>query len=544
MPRQSTTDPFLDEASPKTPKRLIVCCDGTWMASDHASKDDSSYQTNITRMCHALADDGVRDDGTLIPQIVYYQDGVGTSGPDFLKLVAGARIFSIDREVITGDTGGLGRGVDHNILAAYNFLVNNYVPDDEIFLFGFSRGSFTCRSLAGLISDFGILKQSESGKWFARIWDRYQGIVSDPRWERKKKKRFLMTASLLKSWDAGTLSVASVFPKGGSPSSSGCVRSMPSITLNSRIVRPSLLFYSLLIDVRATDIEYAFHVLALDERRGPFSPTLWYIPPSSKKEDRSTTLIQCWFPGVHTDVGRGYEDHVPGDMADITFTWMVEQCTGHLSFSQTTFNEMTKGGDFKKPTTLEKRQQRKAEEKRQQRKDQADKWGMADLHDSMRTLVGWLTKSETRTPGQYPFQSRNLVRDKRNGSWIHITGAANTSSDRETSMVTASQVVGNARPPTKPWYKHFIPWLKRAFTHKSGNKPTPVCTLEYIHPCVRVRMFKDPEYDPPSLRGYNLVRHAEDDRWSWVKEWTADDGTVHRVELPEPHGPLISDEAA
>ena len=178
MPRQSTT----------TPKRLIVCCDGTWMASDHASKDDSSYQTNITRMCHALADDGVRD-GKLVPQIVYYQDGVGTSGPDFLKVLAGARIFSINGEVITGDTGGLGWGVDHNILAAYNFLVNNYAPDDEIYLFGFSRGSFTCRSLAGLISEFGILKQSESGKYFARIWERYRGIVSDEgRRELKERK--------------------------------------------------------------------------------------------------------------------------------------------------------------------------------------------------------------------------------------------------------------------------------------------------------------------------------------------------------------------
>jgi len=99
MSRQSTTNPFLDEArildnSPSTPKRLIVCCDGTWKASDHASKGDSSYQTNITRMCHALADDGVRRDGTLIPQVVYYQDGVGSNIPTaFARKVLGANIF-------------------------------------------------------------------------------------------------------------------------------------------------------------------------------------------------------------------------------------------------------------------------------------------------------------------------------------------------------------------------------------------------------------------------------------------------------------------
>ena len=84
MDRQSTKNPFSAETrifknTPKTPKRLIVCCDGTWKSSDHAPKGDSSYQTNITRMCHALADDGVLPNGSLIPQVVYYQAGVGTS---------------------------------------------------------------------------------------------------------------------------------------------------------------------------------------------------------------------------------------------------------------------------------------------------------------------------------------------------------------------------------------------------------------------------------------------------------------------------------
>ena len=207
-------------------------------------------------------------------------------------------------------------------------------------------------------------------------------------------------------------------------------------------------------------------------------------------------------------------------MADITFAWMVEQCTEHLSFCQETLNEIMKDGDFNT---------KKGQDKRQTRMENAGKWGMADFHDSMRTLVGCLTRSKPRTPGRYPFHSRYLVRDKRNGSWIHITGAANTSSDRETSMVTASEFVRNARPP--PWYKRFITWLKGVFTRKSRNKPIPVPTLECIHPCVRVRMFKDPEYDPLSLRGYKLVRHAE--QWSWEKEWTADDGTVRKVKLPE-----------
>lgn len=71
--------------APKSFKRIIVCCDGTWEAGDHASKgDDSTYQTNITRMCHALADDAVMPDGTRIHQIIYYQSGVGANVPTAL----------------------------------------------------------------------------------------------------------------------------------------------------------------------------------------------------------------------------------------------------------------------------------------------------------------------------------------------------------------------------------------------------------------------------------------------------------------------------
>ena len=71
-------------------KRLIICCDGTWEAGDHVSKGDSSYQTNITRMCHALADDLLIPDGTRVPQIIYYQSGVGANVPTALgRSIAG-----------------------------------------------------------------------------------------------------------------------------------------------------------------------------------------------------------------------------------------------------------------------------------------------------------------------------------------------------------------------------------------------------------------------------------------------------------------------
>lgn len=73
------------------------------------------------------------------------------------------------------------------------------------------------------------------------------------------------------------------------------------------------------------EIENAFQALALDERRAPFSPTLWNIPSDNKK----TNLIQCWFPGIHVNIGGGSDDGLKrtpkGDlesMANTTFAWM------------------------------------------------------------------------------------------------------------------------------------------------------------------------------------------------------------------------------
>ena len=207
---------------------------------------------------------------------------------------------------------------------------------------------------------------------------------------------------------------------------------------------------------------------------------------------------------------------------------MVDQCIGRLSFRQETLAWMMQHGDSRDPAPHERKERRKME-------DKAAHWGMAELHDSMKGIVAKLTRPKTRTPGRYAFQSKYLVRDQTSGNWVRITGAANTSSERETSMVTMSRVVGNATPPKTPWYKLLGAWLKSLFTGRSRDTPVEVYTSEYIHPCVRVRMLHDQTYDPPSLRGYKPVYNAEHDQWSWVKEWTANDGTVHRAELPEYH---------
>ena len=131
-------------------KRLVVCCDGTWNRADW----EGGTATNVVRLLRAVRPQAraAVADAPEIPQITYYHPGVGTGN-------------RVDR--LLG--GGLGLGLSQNVRDAYAFLVNNYAPGDEIFLFGFSRGAFTARSIAGLIGAIGLLHPTEMGR-FTDAW--------------------------------------------------------------------------------------------------------------------------------------------------------------------------------------------------------------------------------------------------------------------------------------------------------------------------------------------------------------------------------------
>jgi hypothetical protein len=134
----SYSDSFIDLSIPVAPKRLVVCCDGTWQSSVTGVKNIPS---NITRLARSIARSG-RDGDKIWQQIVYYDAGIGTG-----DLSRGEK----DRQ------GGFGIGFVGNIIEAYNFLVLNYSPGDQIFCFGFSRGAYTARAVAGLVNDIGII---------------------------------------------------------------------------------------------------------------------------------------------------------------------------------------------------------------------------------------------------------------------------------------------------------------------------------------------------------------------------------------------------
>ncbi len=115
-------------------KRIAIFADGTW------NSPEQGRATNVLRMARA-----VKPEAGGTQQVVFYDWGVGT-----------------DRKKLSG--GITGAGIDKNIMDCYRFLVHNYDENDQLFFFGFSRGAYTARSLAGFIRNCGILKREHANK--------------------------------------------------------------------------------------------------------------------------------------------------------------------------------------------------------------------------------------------------------------------------------------------------------------------------------------------------------------------------------------------
>ncbi|KAI6793322.1 hypothetical protein KC361_g6222 [Hortaea werneckii] len=181
----------------KLPKKLIVCCDGTWMDSDNGWVKGKWGQpghlqnpTNVTRIVRAIAS----EDKGHHPQIVYYQAGVGTGIGLYNQLVG----------------GGTGLGLAENVREAYAFIASNYaehdrlVPNDSIFLVGFSRGAYTARTLGGFICAMGVLKRHAMPHFFEIFedWNR----AGDPHYEPMFFKSYFKHHKDVKPiWPSGRL---------------------------------------------------------------------------------------------------------------------------------------------------------------------------------------------------------------------------------------------------------------------------------------------------------------------------------------------------
>lgn len=246
--------------------------------------------------------------------------------------------------------------MDLNVETAWAFLSDNYRPGDELFLFGFSRGAFTARALAGLMEWGGILPKSKAG-YIKPIWDAYverrphkpETLVRAARtfknltgkWpnpaamgvpERTALTRFASSGGGL---EAKAKSTASLAPPVGEhalvPHVSqvtikvvGVFDTVAALGLPGAFQNPWVKEHFSFFDPGlGRGVQHAFHALALHEDREDFLPTLFYQSPSLVD---TQVLRQTWFQGCHADVGGGYDEH---GLSDITLAWMVALLTDH-----------------------------------------------------------------------------------------------------------------------------------------------------------------------------------------------------------------------
>jgi len=276
-------------------KRLALFLDGTWN-----TVDDDTNVWRLKSLCATGAD-----------QVCYYSAGVGTA---YGQRLAG---------------GMFGWGLDDEVIRAYQWLVEHYSPDDQLFIFGFSRGAYTARSLSGFISKCGLLKAG-SPISLKQLYARYRtGAAShtirelknipdaDLTFEDKWLKEYSMPIPIWFQGVSDTVGALGV-PFGHIP-----------------IVSRSNYGF-LEVDLRINDT-HAYHALAIDEHREAFNATLW--TKSVKKDEPSypprslNQVEQRWFVGAHADVGGGYAN---GLLAQVPLKWLMDKAVSHgLTFKDT-----------------------------------------------------------------------------------------------------------------------------------------------------------------------------------------------------------------
>jgi uncharacterized protein (DUF2235 family) len=273
---------------------LIVFCDGTWNTPDQMD-GDLPAPTNVVKLRNAL----LRDESK---QKVYYHPGVGTDR-GLWNRVAG---------------GGMGDGLDKNIKSSYNWLARNYdaKANPKIWLFGFSRGAYTARSLGGMISRCGLLNAHTGGLSEAEIWAAIDGLFDNYRIEAAKAPKIKATGKLplhgVKTGDPGKHSIPIHFI--GVWDTVGALGVPDDLALLNLIDDPAN--HSFHDTDLSPIVKNARHAVAIDEKRQGFTPTLW---TNVEKDER---VKQVWFPGVHGDVGGGYGRTA---LSDIALRWMMDE---------------------------------------------------------------------------------------------------------------------------------------------------------------------------------------------------------------------------
>jgi uncharacterized protein (DUF2235 family) len=244
-------------------KKIVLCCDGT-------GNEYGPRNTNIVGMFEAI----VRND----QQIAFYDPGVGTF--DVFGRTVGKKLG-----ILLGEA--FGWGLQRNIEDAYRYLMDRFVPGDQVYLFGFSRGAFTVRALAGMLYKCGLLQKG------SRNLIPYASKIYNVRENDEIAKGFKETYChdckpyFIGVWD----------------------------TVGSLGYLYGKRFFNTRLNGTIT---YGYQAVSMDEKRKKFPVSLW----DETREQAGQTIEQVWFAGVHSDVGGSYPER---GLSDCALHWMLHK---------------------------------------------------------------------------------------------------------------------------------------------------------------------------------------------------------------------------
>jgi hypothetical protein len=301
-------------------KRIIMLLDGTWNDADLSASD-----TNIVRMREIIAR-SLDNKSALIPQ------GTNALTPNSDQKVVTGRTFQdvehlifYERGVGTGPLldrikgGSFGDGLAGNIRRAYKFLSFHYEMGDQVFIFGFSRGAYTARSLVGYVAAAGLLKREKcTPDLESKAWEYYRTVPYD-----RMPGIWAELTALVNDRNEFRIDCLGVFDTVGALGVP-----LPEFY---RINRERYEFHNVELS-SITNVN--LHAVAIDEHREPFEATIWRKP---KFKSYATFTEQVWFAGAHADIGGGYineEDRLqthPHALDDLTLDWMFKRLTTYFS---------------------------------------------------------------------------------------------------------------------------------------------------------------------------------------------------------------------
>ena len=286
------------------PKNIVYCCDGT-------NNEVTGHSTNVLRLYQML----VRSDA----QVCCYDGGVGTlSDP--------SAITALRRRIGRNLDAAVGLSIRDNFIEAYRWLSLNYQPGDSVYLFGFSRGAYTVRAVAGAIHMLGLARPELADTLSPLVWSVYsdeaKGYSTSQRFGGGARfKRIFSVEPYPRLHFVGVWDTVSAF---------GWLWDFKTLPYTSN--NPS--------------IDHVRHAMALDECRTCFQPNLFH--PKDPQQHRS--IKQVWFAGVHSDVGGGYDDK-DGGLSKIALKWMVREVEANGLQVDPALRDKLLGGDpdYSKP---------------------------------------------------------------------------------------------------------------------------------------------------------------------------------------------------